>query len=62
MKKVRTKRDEFLVDLRVRYWIDYYNGEVDGAIEKCKGLIARCSGIEYLNSDANRDIQIFTTE
>lgn len=64
MKKIiaKEKENEKLIDCRVRYWIDYYQGNIPNALQKAEVLKTRCGGIQYLYQDVCKDIEIFNTD
>jgi hypothetical protein len=62
LKKIRNRKSDDLYDSRVRYWIDYYSGKKEFALEKAKQLIKKCSAQSFIYSDIQRDIEIFTNK
>lgn len=61
-KTFLVKENEKLIDIRVRYWIDYFLGNVAEASQKAIILKNRCAEFKYLYNDVCKDIEIFTTE
>ncbi len=62
LKKVELQKDEFLVNKRVLYWIEYYRGNIKGALEKANNLLNECKKNTYIYDDVAKDINIFSEE
>jgi hypothetical protein len=62
LKKVAATGDEQLVHRRVLCWLDYYQGDVSGALLRATKLQTDCQKLKYLHDDVSIDMQIFQSE
>jgi hypothetical protein len=62
MKRTVLKKNEGLIQRRVRYWITYYQGGISAALTEAKKLAKDCASIPYLCNDIRFDIAIFERE
>lgn len=62
LKKVNPRRQDQLVDQRVRNWIYYYSENIPEALNNSQKLLKNCAANEYLYRDVAKDISIFERE